>query len=126
MGSMETSINELKGDVVVSNAPPKNHFKPGWLLVAIFVAISVGLSTYFVATRLTKVVANTTAFKQVCLLRNEQIETVNNKFAQLVVLFDASLRNRDPGEPPPDEAIIALYEEFREPIPKLDCRDNQL
>lgn len=118
MGSMETSISDLQGDLDVANEPSRNHFKPGGLLLVVLVALIVGAGAFFAVTRFTKVDANS------CALRNEQIEIVNEKFALLVVLFDAS--HRPPGQPPPTEGILKAYAEFRKPIKLLDCNNNKL
>lgn len=119
--AMESSISDLQTELHVANKPARTHFKPGGLLLAVLVAIVVGVSTFIVATRLATVEDTTNTIKQGCILRNEQINIVNAKFSQLVVLLDASLKNRPPGQPPPDEEILRLFAEFRDPIEPLDC-----
>lgn len=121
MTNMETSITDLQDELVVANKPSKNKFKPWWLFVAVIVVSVIGFGAYFGTTRFVKVDANTETLVRICEQRNEQLLKVNEKFKQLVDLFNVSLAHRNPGEPPPSAEILRLYEEFRKPIEYIDC-----
>lgn len=116
MGKMETSITDLQGELDVANKPSKNHFKPGWFLIVVIVAFMIGLGTFFATSRFVKVDNNTEAIIKQCEFRNDQLKLLNLKFGQLVLLFDASFESQ-----PPTEKVLALYNEFKEPLELQNC-----
>lgn len=122
MDKMETSITDLQGSLDVANERPKKPpRRPGRLFLVVLVVLLVGLGVFLLTTRVLGVDSNAEVGDKDCLLRNEQIQVVNEKFSQLVSYLDASLAHRSSGQPPPSEAVLALYDDFRKPIEVLEC-----
>lgn len=112
-------VEDMSGKVALE---PSRKFKLGWFIAIVGVIAFIGVGVFLLTSKVNKVDSNTEAIDRACVVRNEQIAVVNEKFAQLVTLFDASLADRRPGEPPPTEEILKLYDVFRQPIKNVDCR----
>lgn len=120
MGAMEDTLSDLQDEVAVAKKPPRNHFKPGWLFIAVAVAALVGGGTFFVAMELAKVNENSQSIDGSCEARNQALALINEKFEQLNVLIVARLQDRPDGTPnPPD--VLAAFEKLRTPIPLKEC-----
>lgn len=121
MGKMEETISGLQDDVAVANTPPTNDFKPWGLAILVLVVLLVSAATFFAVGKLVEVDVNTKAIDQGCEFRNEALALINEKFAQLNVLVEVSVKDADPTDPQTRE-FLAAFDKLRKPIPLQPCQ----
>jgi type II secretory pathway pseudopilin PulG len=93
------------------------------LVTAIIVGV-LAVAVFVSASLLTRVPKNAQDLRERCVSSNLAIQQFNTKFSQLVDLFDQSLANPDPNRPPPSPEVLALYAEFKKPVPLIKCEDD--
>lgn len=80
------------------------------------------IAVVFVAARWLFVVPeNQRTIQRICEANNADREAINAKFDQLVALFDRSIQERRPDQPPLSPEIQKAYENFRRHVPLIQC-----
>lgn len=120
MASVAATLSGLQDELAVANTPPKNQFKPVWLLAAVVVFLIIGGGTFMAFQRLTDVDANTKAIAESCQIRNDALLAINQKFMELNVLIEASVSTADTTNPK-YQNFLAAFETLRKPIPLKPC-----
>lgn len=112
----------IEGSVARSDARHRPTSWPRMVLAGLVVLVFV-VGAFVGATLLAEVPRNESALHAACVEGNKRLESINVKFAQLVALFDAIGEDPEPDDDPPSPEVLALYAEFRKPIPLRDCSE---